>query len=194
MLDEIDRRVPGLAARIALETTAGQGTCLGHRFEHLGRILADVKNPERLAVCVDTCHVFAAGYSLETTSQYNETVDALDQAVGLARVSVWHLNDSRRELGSRVDRHAAIGRGKLGLEPFRHIVNDPRFAQVPMILETPKGTESGEELDVVNLRTLLGCLKRADSSPTLSGLPSHFEIPQRRVDVDRLAGFGSRAT
>ena len=170
-IDEIHRRAPGIAARIALETTAGQGSCLGHRFEHLGRIVDGARCPERLAVCVDTCHVFAAGYSLETSSQYNETIEALDRAVGLARVRVWHLNDSLRELGSRVDRHAAIGRGKIGPEPFRHLVNDPRFAHVPMILETPKGTENGEELDLVNLRTLRGLLKR-DESPSAASPPS----------------------
>lgn len=163
-IDEIHRRVPGLSAKIALETTAGQGTCLGYRFEHLGRILDGARDPERLAICADTCHLFAAGYSLETTSRYNETIEALDRAAGLARVRVWHLNDSLRELGSRVDRHAAIGRGKLGVEPFRRLVNDPRFACAPMILETPKGVENGEDLDVVNLRTLRGLLNRVEAS------------------------------
>lgn len=153
-LDEVHRRTRGAATRIALETTAGQGTCLGHRFEHLGRILAEVAEPERLSVCVDTCHVFAAGYPLATAEEYNATMDELDRAVGLARVRVWHLNDSRRERGSRVDRHAGIGRGHLGLDPFRRIVRDPRFAAVPMILETPKGTENGRDLDALNLETL----------------------------------------
>jgi deoxyribonuclease IV len=153
-LDEVHRRTRGVAVRIDLETTAGQGTCLGHRFEHLGRILDLVVEPERLGVCVDTCHIFAAGYSLATPEQYNTTIDALGRAVGLGRVRVWHLNDSRRECGSRVDRHEAIGRGRMGLEPFRHVVNDPRFAAVPMVLETPKGQQEGEDLDAINLRTL----------------------------------------
>ncbi len=155
-LDEVHRRTRGVAARIDLETTAGQGTCLGHRFEHLGRIIGRVAEPERLGVCVDTCHIFAAGYSLATAGEYDGTMEELDRAVGLERVRVWHLNDSRRERGSRVDRHAGIGRGHLGLEPFRHVVNDPRFRALPLILETPKGTdeEGGEDLDARNLRVL----------------------------------------
>jgi deoxyribonuclease-4 len=153
-LDEVHRRTRGVSVVVDLETTAGQGTCLGHTFEHLGQILAGVAEPERLGVCADTCHIFAAGYSLAGAAEYDETVDRLGRAVGLEKVRVWHLNDSVRGLGSRVDRHAGIGRGCLGLEPFRHLVNDPRFRPVPMILETPKGTEGGEELDAVNLRTL----------------------------------------
>ncbi|MBX6316030.1 MAG: deoxyribonuclease IV [Isosphaeraceae bacterium] len=153
-LDEVHRRTRGVRVRIALETTAGQGTCLGAQFEELGQILDRVAEPERLGVCVDTCHIFAAGYSLGTAEEYNGTIDALERAVGLERVRVWHLNDSQRPCGSRIDRHAAIGRGRMGLAPFRHVVNDPRFAHLPMILETPKGTEGGEDLDSVNLRTL----------------------------------------
>jgi deoxyribonuclease-4 len=153
-LDEVHRRTRGGAPPILLETTAGQGTCLGHRFEHLGRILAAVAAPERLGICVDTCHIFAAGYSLADPDQYNTTIAALDRAVGLERVRVWHLNDSQRDGGSRVDRHAGIGRGCMGLEPFRLLVNDPRFSAVPMILETPKGMEDGEDLDAINLRVL----------------------------------------
>jgi deoxyribonuclease-4 len=153
-LDEIDRRTRGTAVRIDLETTAGQGTCLGHRFEHLGVLLDRVAAPERLGVCVDSCHIFAAGYSLTTPAEYDETIGELDRAVGIGRVRVWHLNDSRRERGSRVDRHAGIGRGHLGLEPFRHILRDLRFRSIPMILETPKGTEDGAELDAINLGVL----------------------------------------
>jgi deoxyribonuclease-4 len=153
-LDEIERRTRGSDVRVDLETTAGQGTCLGHRFEHLGAILGQVAAPERLGVCVDTCHIFAAGYSLATAEEYDETMDALDRAVGIRRVRVWHLNDSRRERGSRVDRHAAIGRGHLGLEPFGHVLRDARFSSVPMILETPKGMEDGVDLDAINLAVL----------------------------------------
>jgi deoxyribonuclease IV len=159
-LDEVHRRTRGAIVRIDLETTAGQGTCLGHRFEHLGRILELVNEPERLGVCLDTCHIFAAGYSLANSKQYNATIEELDRAVGLGRVRVWHLNDSRREGGSRVDRHAAIGQGHLGLAPFRLVVNDSRFAAVPKLLETPKGMEDGEDLDARNLRTLLDLLAR----------------------------------
>ncbi len=153
-LDEVHRRTRGLNVTIDLETTAGQGTCLGHRFQHLGRIVALVAEPERLGICVDTCHIFAAGYSLTTMAEYDKMMEELDRAVGLSRVRVWHLNDSRRERGSRVDRHAGIGRGFLGLEPFRHLVNDPDFRALPLILETPKGTEGGEDLDAINLRVL----------------------------------------
>jgi deoxyribonuclease-4 len=153
-IDEVHRRTKGIAAQIWLETTAGQGSCLGHRVEHLGRILEYVAAPERLGVCADTCHLFAAGYPLEPLEQYNETIGALERAVGPGRVRAWHLNDSLRERGSRVDRHAGIGRGRMGLEPFRLLVNDPRFAATPMVLETPKGTEGGEDLDAIHLRTL----------------------------------------
>lgn len=153
-LDEVHRRTSGVQARIALETTAGQGSCLGHRFEHLGRILELVREPERLGVCVDTCHVFAAGYSFDEPDQYNVMMSELEAAVGPGRVRVWHLNDSVRERGSRVDRHAGLGRGKIGVEPFRLIVTDPRHVEVPMILETPKGLEDGVELDAINLGIL----------------------------------------
>ena len=155
-LDEAHRRTRGVALRIALETTAGQGTCLGHRFEHLGRLLELVGEPERLGVCVDTCHIFAAGYPLGTDSEYSDTMDALEQAVGAGRVRVLHLNDSVKALGSRVDRHAGIGRGQIGLEAFGRVLNDPRFRTLPMILETPKGEEGGEDLDAINLRRLRG--------------------------------------
>ncbi len=153
-LDEVCRRTAGYAVTIDLETTAGQGTCLGHDFDHLRIILDSVSRPERLGVCADTCHIFAAGYPLGTPAQYDETIDRLVRSVGLDRLRVWHLNDSCRGCGSRVDRHAAIGAGQLGLEPFRHLVNDPRFRDLPMILETPKGTIDGEDLDIRNARVL----------------------------------------
>ena len=163
-LDEVHRRTRGVALRIDLETTAGQGTCLGHRFEHLGRLFDLVREPDRLGVCVDTCHIFAAGYPLGTPSEYHGTMTELERHVGLGRIRVWHLNDSLRGLGSRVDRHAGIGRGHLGLEPFRHVVNDPRFRALPMILETPKGEEEGVDLDTVNL----GVLRRLEEHASVS--------------------------
>jgi deoxyribonuclease IV len=153
-LDEVHRRTKGCSVRIDLETTAGQGTCLGHTFEQLEQILDQVSEPERLGLCVDTCHLFAAGYSLATPEEYDETITALDRTLGYERVRVWHLNDSRKERGSRVDRHAAIGRGCMGLEPFRNLLNDRRFRAIRMILETPKGIEEGEDLDTINLRAL----------------------------------------
>ena len=161
-LDEVHRRTRGVSLRIDLETTAGQGSCLGHRFEHLGRIIELVGEPERLGVCVDTCHIFAAGYPLGTSTEYHETMGDLDRLVGIGRVRVLHLNDSQKGLGSRVDRHAGIGLGQLGIEPFRHLVNDSRFRALPMILETPKGeSDDGVDLDAVNLGILRGLLAPA---------------------------------
>ncbi len=162
-LDKVHRRTKGLGVMIDLETTAGQGTNLGYRFEHLRDILERVGEPERLGVCVDTCHIFAAGYSLASKEEYDETIEQLLGFVGLGRLRAWHLNDSCRECGSRVDRHAGIGAGQMGLEPFRHLVNDPRFRHLPMILETPKGVEEGEDLDLRNLRTLRELVRRSRS-------------------------------
>jgi deoxyribonuclease-4 len=155
-LDEAHRRSRGFQTLTLLETTAGQGSNLGYRFEHLAAIANDVTAPERIGVCVDTCHIFAAGYPITTTAEYEATMQQFDRVVGIGRIRAFHLNDSLRELGSRVDRHAKIGAGKLGLEPFRHLLNDTRFAFTPMYLETPKGVEDGEELDTINLRTLRG--------------------------------------
>jgi deoxyribonuclease-4 len=153
-LNEIHRQTRKLETKCLLETTAGQGTSLGWRFEHLATLLDGVKDPDRLGVCFDTCHVFAAGYPMGTLKEYRATMKALDATVGLKKVKAFHLNDSRRELGSRVDRHAHVGRGEMGLEPFRHLLGDRRFRKVPMYLETPKGEENGVDLDVVNLRVL----------------------------------------
>ena len=153
-IDELHRRTQDLGVTIDLETTAGQGSSLGYRFDHLQSILELVSHPQWLGVCVDTCHIFAAGYSLDRPERYDETIKQLDGTIGIDRLRVWHLNDSSRECGSRVDRHAGIGAGKMGLEPFRHLVNDLRFRHLPMILETPKGIEDGEDLDARNLRIL----------------------------------------
>jgi deoxyribonuclease-4 len=153
-LDEAHRQTAGFQTQTLLETTAGQGTNLGHRFEHLASILERVAAPERVGVCVDTCHIFAAGYPITSADDYAATMVEFDRLIGVDRIRAFHLNDSVKEFGSRVDRHAKIGAGKLGLEPFRHLLNDPRFAQVPMYMETPKGLEEGEELDAINLRTL----------------------------------------
>ena len=153
-LDEVHRQTPGLAVQTLLETTAGQGSCLGWRFEHLAAILDALADPDRVNICVDTCHVFAAGYPLSTPRDYRATMRALAGTVGLDRVKAFHLNDSKQGLGSRVDRHAHIGRGKLGLEAFRLLLADRRFRKIPMYLETPKEQENGVEMDVVNLQTL----------------------------------------
>lgn len=159
-VDQVIRRTAGTDVVIDIESTAGQGSCLGHRFEHLAHVARRVRVPERVGVCLDSCHLFAAGYAMSNTEQYDAMIDQLEATVGVARVRVWHLNDSCKSCGSRVDRHAGIGRGVMGLEPFRFIVNDSRFAQVPMILETPKGLEDGIDLDVINMRVLAGLIRR----------------------------------
>jgi deoxyribonuclease-4 len=157
-LNEVHGKVGKLKTRALLENTAGQGSTLGWRFEQLAAILDGVKDPDRLAVCIDTCHTFAAGYPMSTPEDYQATMKQLDKTVGLKRIKAFHLNDSKKELGSRVDRHEHIGRGKIGLEGFRLLVNDARFAKVPMYLETPKEEEDGEpdgvKLDKRNLAML----------------------------------------
>jgi deoxyribonuclease-4 len=158
-LDEVHQRCAGYRVQVLLETTAGQGTSLGHRFEHLARILELVAQPDRLGVCFDTCHVFAAGYALAPKKEYRATMRAFDKVVGLKRLRAFHVNDSLKPLGSRVDRHAHIGRGQLGLEPFRLLVNDRRFRKHPMILETPK-EEDGQDMDTVNLNMLRGLVTK----------------------------------
>ncbi len=159
-LAEVHKQADGATARALLETTAGQGSNLGWRFEHLGSILDQVSDPDRLGVCFDTCHVFAAGYPMGTKKEYLATMRELDKLVGLKRIKAFHLNDSLKPLGSRVDRHAGIGRGEMGVDPFRWLMNDRRFAKTPMYLETPKGEEEGEDLDVINLRTLRSLVEK----------------------------------
>jgi deoxyribonuclease-4 len=153
-LDEVHAQTRGIAAKCLLENTAGQGSCLGCRFEQLAAMIDGVRDPDRLGVCIDTCHAFAAGYPLGTEEEYKATMRELDKTVGLKLVRAFHLNDSVKPLGSRVDRHAHIGRGQMGKEPFRWLLNDRRFRSVPMYLETPKGEEKGKNLDAINLRTL----------------------------------------
>lgn len=154
-LNKVHRRCAGYKTMILLETTAGQGTCVGHRFEHLAAIMAGVKEPQRLGVCLDTCHLFAAGYEFRKAGDYQTLVDELDRVIGVARVRCIHMNDSKRELGSRVDRHEHIGKGKIGKQGFAHFINDPRWHGLPMILETPKGEDGrGTDLDKVNLKRL----------------------------------------
>ena len=157
-LDAAHRATPKFHALTLLETTAGQGTNLGAKFEHLAWIIEHVKHPNRVAVCVDSCHIFAAGYPLAAPDEYAATMSEFDRLVGLDRIRCFHLNDSKKPFGSRVDRHEHIGEGYLGLEPFRHLVNDPRFAKLPMYLETEKGLRDGRELDAINLETLRGLL------------------------------------
>lgn len=153
-LNEVFRMTKGSSVRIALENTAGQGSCLGHRMEHLAAIYDEVDKPERLGICLDTAHFFEAGYDIRTEKGWNAALAELDKLVGLEQVLAFHLNDSKTELGSRVDRHAGIGQGKIGKEAFRHIVNDQRFTNHPGCLETPKSKDLHE--DVENLAILRG--------------------------------------
>jgi deoxyribonuclease-4 len=157
-IDEIHVRTKSMRTELWLEATAGQGTNLGHRFEHLAAIIGVVKQPERLGVCVDSCHIFAAGYPIQSPADYQATMAEFDRIVGRDRLRAWHLNDSKKPLGSRVDRHEHIGEGCLGCEPFRNILNDPHHQNTPMYLETEKGERDGEDLDAINLRTLRGLL------------------------------------
>jgi deoxyribonuclease-4 len=149
--------LPGAGVRILLETTAGQGSSLGHRFEELAAILAGVEQADRVGICLDTCHVFAAGYDIRTPDGYRKTVEDLDSCLGLRRLQAIHLNDSKGGLGSRVDRHEHIGEGRLGLAPFRRLLNDPALRGIPMILETPKDDDfvAADRRNLARLRRLL---------------------------------------
>lgn len=154
-LSEVHARTPGFKSRILLETMAGQGTNLGYRFEHLAWLLAHTSEGERLGTCFDTCHVFAAGYELRTPEGYEATLNQYDAIVGLHTLGALHLNDSKADLGSRKDRHAHIGQGYLGLDAFRHVVNDPRLQHLPGLLETPKSADLHEDKqNLVTLRSL----------------------------------------
>ena len=137
---------------ILVETTAGQGTGLGSSFSELGSIRSRSRFPDKIGVCLDTCHIFAAGYDIRTAEGYQETMQEFEREIGLAHLHFFHLNDSKKELGSRVDRHEHIGQGCIGLTGFTHLLNDPRFQNHPMTLETPKGDDLLE--DIENLRTL----------------------------------------
>ncbi len=144
---------------VLLEQTAGQGTSIGHRFEQLATIIDRAGGSARIGVCLDTCHLLAAGFDIVSPRGYEATFQAFDRIVGLERLRVFHLNDSKRPRGSRVDRHEHIGRGQIGLPPFRRLLNDARFATLPMLLETPKteGRTRATEvdpLDAMNLEVL----------------------------------------
>jgi deoxyribonuclease-4 len=155
-IDRVFRKIPKVKTRIALETTAGQGSSLGHRFEEIAYIIQNVRESERLCVCLDTAHIFAAGYDIGSEAGVKKTFREFDRVVGLNRLAAIHLNDSKTARGSRVDRHQHIGKGLIGLDAFRFIMRDRRFRKVPKVLETPKGKEMRE--DVMNLRTLRGLI------------------------------------
>ncbi len=153
-INDLLERTKGSKVRILVETTAGQGSNLGYRFEQLAEIMGGVKQKGRVGVCYDTCHTFTAGYDIRTEETYHRTMEQFEKVIGLKRIQVFHFNDSKADFGSRIDRHEHIGRGKLGKEPFRLILQDDRFASVPKILETPKGKRGRPDLDVVNLNLL----------------------------------------
>lgn len=153
-LDNVHARVKKCDVITCLEITAGQGSSLGYKLEHLAWIIDHVKSPERLGVCLDTAHLFAAGYDFrgKKFAAFRKEVDSI---VGLKQIKVLHLNDSKKDLGSRVDRHDHIGKGTIGLDGFRPIVRDEAFAQMPKILETPKSkAEDGRDWDEINLEML----------------------------------------
>lgn len=158
-LGEVHAATPGSRTQILLENTAGQGSSLGYRFEHLGWLLAHTPAGERLGVCLDTCHALAAGYELRTPEGYAATMEAFDGIIGLERLKALHLNDSQGELGSHKDRHEHIGQGHIGLEGFRNVLNDPRLAGLPGLLETPKGKGKDLRQDRKNLKVLRGLVE-----------------------------------
>lgn len=148
----LHERTEGFKVSITLETTAGQGSNLGYKFEQIASMIEQSSQSERLAVCLDTCHIFAAGYDIATREAYEKTISEFDRIIGLGKLAVIHFNDSKRGFGSRVDRHEHIGKGEIGTEPFAFFMQDKRFDEIPKLLETPKGTDGN--MDKVNLAIL----------------------------------------
>jgi len=174
-LGEVHATTAGFQAQILLETTAGQGTKLGYRFEQLAWLLNHTPGGERLGICLDTCHVFAAGYELRTPEGYAATMDAFERVIGLDRLKALHLNDSRGMLGSRKDRHEHIGKGHIGLQGFRHVLTDPRLAVVPGLLETPKSDDLHEDRE--NLAVLRSLCR--------GGTPRNAQVSQETLPGER---------
>ncbi len=166
-LDELGTRTRGYRVRIALENTAGAGHTVGARFEELQAILERVREPDRLGICLDTCHLFAAGYNIRTPGGYSLTMEAMEKTLGARSVLAFHLNDAKAGLASGLDRHEHIGKGHIGLGAFRRLLNDRRFAGVPMVLETPKD----DDADIRNLRTL----RRLTTRPQGSGAATRVD-------------------
>jgi deoxyribonuclease-4 len=153
-IDRIHRELPKLQAALTLEVTAGQGTVLASKFEHFAAILEQVDEPDRLGFCLDTCHLLAAGYDFRTRQGYDQMMQAWDDLVGIERIRAVHLNDSKKDLGSRVDRHEHIGEGYIGTQGFAWLLNDPRLAHLPMVLETPK-EDNADVRNLAMLRSLI---------------------------------------
>jgi deoxyribonuclease-4 len=157
-LNVIHSSTPGYKVTSMIETTAGQGSSVGYKFEHLRKIIDLVDEKNRMTVCIDTAHIFAAGYDIKNASKYKQVMNEFDNIIGLDRLKCIHMNDSKKILGSRVDRHENIGEGFIGIEGFINIMNDKRIEHIPKILETPKGKEQSE--DVVNLNILKSLIKK----------------------------------
>jgi molybdopterin converting factor small subunit len=148
------QQTEGLSTGVALETTAGQGTCLGRTFEQIAQVVDGCKAHPRVGVCLDTCHIFAAGYDIRTDEVYEETFGAFGRVIGFDKLKLIHANDSKKPLGSRVDRHEHVGDGEIGIEAFRRVANDPRMRHAPMIVETPDADTMHQE-NVRRLRALV---------------------------------------
>ena len=148
-LNHIIEKTKDSGVQLVIENTAGQGTNLGYRFEHLARIIAGVEEKGRMGVCLDTCHTFTAGYDLRTREAYEKTMEAFGEIVGFEYLAGMHLNDSKPELGSRVDRHDSLGKGKIGWDAFGYIMNDARMEDIPMVLETIDETLWAEEIETL---------------------------------------------
>lgn len=176
-IDAVHQERPDDPTVLLLENTAGQGSCLAHRFEHLRDVLAAVAAPPRVGVCLDTQHLHAAGHDITSAAGWRAAIDAFERSVGPGRVRAFHVNDSKRPLGARVDRHEHIGRGHLGLEAFRCLVTDPRFADLPMTLETPKGgSDRADRVNLGVLRALEG--RRRVGSRALALARTPLEAPR----------------
>lgn len=176
-LNEIHAACAGFQVKIALEITAGQGSCLGYRFEQIRDMIDATKESERLRVCFDTEHAFAAGYDIRTRGDYERTFGEFDETIGIERIAAFHLNDSKKEFHSRVDRHEHIGKGHIGVEGFRLLLNDRRFWGIPMCLETPKGPDLKEDME--NLALLRSLVADGVSSARPISNPAPRANPRR---------------
>jgi deoxyribonuclease IV len=170
-LDRLHDEQPDNPTRVLLENTAGQGNSVGYRFEHLRDIFAAVRAPERIGVCIDTCHTLAAGYDIRTAEGWQATFARFEATVGCDRVAAFHVNDSKMPLGSRRDRHEHLGRGFLGLDALRCLVNDRRFAGLPMVIETPRPSESADLVNLAILRALGGRARVGARARNLAARP-----------------------
>ena len=179
-INEVLQGIPQIT--LVLETTAGQGNSIGYRFEHLAELIHLSLDPERIGVCIDTCHIFAAGYELRTEEGYEETFLSFSQVIGFDKLKGVHLNDSRSPLGSMIDRHASLGRGELGLQTFHRILHDPRFQGIPLILETPNPSLWIEEISFLKTICLLSPTEPLPPLRGVEDLPEdHRLLPGRKL-------------